>query len=398
MRQIADLLPAGVSGSLPEAVRATLEEARARVREAEAERVRALGRLEHIVDTAPNGWVVVDASGRIERINQAARSLLDLRREPVGLTPLEGLHAPEVIDAVAKTVATGEPTAARDFALADRDLSVSTHPLQPGVLAVIRDVSNERALDRARTEFVANVSHELRTPIAAILGYAETLLSTPGGLNEDVAWMTRTIQRNGERLRDLFDDLMQLYKLEARRRGFPTQPLDIGATVRDAVGPARDAATAKGLGFAVLADPGLVALASPQALSTLVLNLASNAVKYTPEGRVALEVVGLDHEVQVRVRDTGIGIPKAHHERVFERFYRVDEGRARDVGGTGLGLAIVKHLAEASGCRVSLESEEGKGSTFTVHLPRLPGPKPVRTWDVTLGVEDALGTSSQERG
>jgi two-component system phosphate regulon sensor histidine kinase PhoR len=374
-------------------------EALGRAEAADAERRAVAARMDRVADAAPNGWIVIDADDRIERTNAAARDLLGLRRDPVGLSPLEALHAAEVIDAIERARATNERTEPREFAVAERDLSVSAHPMRPGVLAIVRDVSRERALDRARTEFVANVSHELRTPIAAILGYSETLLATPGGLSGEVDLMARTIHRNGLRLRELFDDLLELYKLETRRRAPPVETVDLGELVRSAVSTARDVALARGLVFTVEAPAGLRVAASPQALSTMLLNLASNAVKYTPAGRVDVAVRVEAAEVCVDVRDTGIGIGRQHHERIFERFYRVDEGRARQIGGTGLGLAIVKHLADATGCRVSVDSDEGQGTTFTVHLPRPPERRTIRTWDVTL--DDGRGgagiVSSPER-
>lgn len=371
-------------GAPAERLEAALDAAARRVVEAEQRGVERERRLLRIADAAPNGWVVVDADGDIERLNVAALELLGLRAAPIGRSPLEGLHAPAVIDAIGHVQATGTAAAPTDFVHGARDLSVSAHPLEGGVLAVVRDVSDERALDRARTDFVANVSHELRTPIAAILGYAETVLDTPS-LPPEVGRMGQALLRNARRLRALFDDLLTLYKLEARRRPPDTSPVDVGELVRLAVTTARDNAAAKGVTFEVFAEAGPVVPASPEALSTIVSNLAGNAVKYTPSGgTIVVRVEADDTEARVRVRDTGVGIARQHHARIFERFYRVDEGRSREAGGTGLGLAIVKHLADASGCRVTVDSQEGRGAEFTVHLRRPVGPRPRITWDVTL--------------
>ncbi len=342
-------------------------------------------RLLQIADAAPNGWVVVDADGRIERLNAAALTLLGLRAAPVGRTPLEGLHAAAVIDVIDLVRATGSRVEERDFVLGDRDLAVSAHPLAGGALAIVRDVGAERALDRARTDFVANASHEMRTPIAAILGFAETLLATPGGLAPDVDQMGRTIQRNAHRLKALFDDLLMLHQLEARRRSPEAKTADLSKLVRVATFPSRDAAMAKGIGFEVAVPATCEVRVSPEAITTILANLAGNAVKYTPiGGRIRVSITELDEEVQVAIADTGPGIARQHHARIFERFYRVDDGRAREVGGTGLGLAIVKHLADASGCRVSVRSDEGEGATFVVHVRRSTAVRPNRTWESTL--------------
>jgi len=182
--------------------------------------------------------------------------------------------------------------------------------------------------------------------------------------------MAEAIHRNAHRLRDLFEDLLELSRIEARRRELPLQKLALAPLVAKAVTAAQDRAVQRKQKFLVEIPEELVAWANPEALGTIVGNLANNATNYTPEGgEIRVSAHRTPKEVVVEVRDNGIGIGRVHHQRIFERFYRVDEGRSRRVGGTGLGLAIVKHLAMASGCRLSLASEIGKGSVFMVHLP-----------------------------
>ncbi len=341
---------------------------------------RALERVFATFDAAPWGVLVIGADGRIELANKAMNQLLDFRREAIGARIVELLPPAELL-AVLDDALAGREGGPLDFVQGERDLAVSAHPAGDAVLVLVRDVSGERRLDRARTEFVANVSHELRTPIAAILGYAETLLDTPGGLPDDMAPLVRTIHRNGKRLRQLFEDLLSLYTIEARREEMPRDDVELSSVVPLAVVTAADAARTKKIAFFVDVPPELHAFTSREALSAVLGNLADNATKYTPEGgSVAVVAERVEDGVRIDVRDTGIGIPKAYQERVFERFYRVDEGRSRALGGTGLGLAIVKHLAMAGGFRVTVTSEEGKGSTFSVWIPAAVTPRVSRTW------------------
>jgi two-component system phosphate regulon sensor histidine kinase PhoR len=368
---VAGLAIAGVGGLLtpPVAVDGP-ERAEELARAAEAAAAEAVDRTWEILDALPRGLVVVGPDGRVQHANRALRELLGLQRDPVGLLPLEALHAVELAEAIDEAAAGREP-APRDVAVAERDLSVIAHPLAGGgVIALLRDVSADRLLERARTDFVANVSHELRTPVAAILGFSETLLDTPGGLPPEIATMGRAIQRNATRLRKLFEDLLALHRIETRRHEPPRSDVRLAPLLAEALVSAADAAASKGVAFDVDVAEDLSVRANPEALSAIVANLAANACKYTPSGgRVTVSAEVADDGVRVDVVDTGIGIPRAHHPRVFERFYRVDEGRAREVGGTGLGLAIAKHLAESTGCRITLQSEEGHGSTFSVHVP-----------------------------
>ncbi|MCB9662692.1 MAG: PAS domain-containing protein [Alphaproteobacteria bacterium] len=375
-------LPADLPGSAGRMARALTR----RLAEAEALATagrRATARTAEIIDAAPNGVLVVGADGRIEHANGALRALLGSERELVGLQPVEALAAVEILEALveAERVGTAPP---RDFVHGDLDLSVSAHAMSSGVLAVVRDVSRERQVERARTDFVANVSHELRTPITAIQGFTETLADTPD-VPPELLRLVQPIQRNVHRLRQLFEDLLTLHQIEARRRELPREDLELAPLLAEAVAPAVDQAAARQQGFELSCEPGLRALGNRQALSAIVGNLVGNACKYTPAGgQIRVEAHAAPDGVCIDVSDTGVGIPKTAQGRVFERFYRVDGGRARQIGGAGLGLAIVKHLAQASGARVTVRSEEGVGSTFTVHLPPAPRDRAARTWEDTL--------------
>jgi two-component system phosphate regulon sensor histidine kinase PhoR len=206
--------------------------------------------------------------------------------------------------------------------------------------------------------------------VAAIMGYAETLLDERERLDPGLVRLVEAVHRNGTRLRDLFEDLLQLSRIEARRGELPLMAVPLRPILEGAVASAADRAAHRKQDFALECPADLRARVNAEALGSIVGNLAMNACNYTPEGgRIRVIAEPAPGEVLVHVEDNGIGIDPAHHQRIFERFYRVDEGRSRSAGGTGLGLAIVKHLARASGCTVSLSSAVGQGSRFTVHIP-----------------------------
>jgi two-component system phosphate regulon sensor histidine kinase PhoR len=237
-------------------------------------------------------------------------------------------------------------------------------------LVVFRDVTDVRRLETMRRDFVANVSHELRTPVTAVRSAAETL---QGGAADDPRARQKfldAIARNAERLQRLIEDLLDLSKIESKQLALKTEPIDLQAITAHALGLVRERAEERGvrLVHAVGADVPH-AMADRRALEQILANLLENAVKYCPGATVTVRAAARDERVSVSIDDTGSGIAPQHVPRLFERFYRVDAGRSRDVGGTGLGLAIVKHLSEAMGGSVAVESVLGRGTTFTVTLP-----------------------------
>jgi two-component system phosphate regulon sensor histidine kinase PhoR len=242
-----------------------------------------------------------------------------------------------------------------------------------GVVALISDVTAIRRLEQVRIDFVANVSHELRTPLAAVMGALETL----GAPEQDPHTAGRFLDigtRNAARLQAIVSDLLDLSSIEAEGDRMPLEPTRVSAPLRAAAAALAGAAEQKGVHFEIPPMPARAVLvnANSQRLEQAFTNLLENAIKYTPAGgRVTARIVESDVEVRIEVADTGIGIPAASLPRVFERFYRVDRSRSREMGGTGLGLAIVKHVVRAHGGQVDVSSVEGAGSTFTITLPRL---------------------------
>ena len=240
-----------------------------------------------------------------------------------------------------------------------------------GAVLVLHDISELRRLERVRQDFVANVSHEFKTPLTAIRGFAETLLS---GALEDVDHRKRfveIIQEHAERLTRLTDDLLKLSTIEAGKMELELLTVNPADLVKMCVDTASFAAKKKQQAIKVDCARNLPAVRGDSGrLRDVLQNLLDNAVQYTPAGgQIIVSAVRDDGEIVFTVSDNGIGIPHAEQERIFERFYRVDEGRSREVGGTGLGLSIARHIAEAHGGRIWVESAIGQGSRFHFSVP-----------------------------
>ena len=240
-----------------------------------------------------------------------------------------------------------------------------------GAVLVLHDISELRRLERVRQDFVANVSHEFKTPLTAIRGFAETLLS---GALEDVDHRKRfveIIQEHAERLTRLTDDLLKLSTIEAGKMDLELLTVNPADLVKMCVDTANFAAEKKQQTIKVDCGRDLPAVRGDSGrLRDVLQNLLDNAVQYTPEGGHIIVSAARDGgEIVFTVADNGIGIPQAEQERIFERFYRVDEGRSREVGGTGLGLSIARHIAEAHGGRIWVESAIGQGSRFHFSVP-----------------------------
>ena len=229
--------------------------------------------------------------------------------------------------------------------------------------------NGESRFQRVRTDFVANASHELRTPIASVLGFAETLLQGSNKLDSEQKFLAEAILRNSKRLRDLLEDILHLARVEALEANLPTAPLHMLSVLQEAVAPSADLAARKSIEFVLVCPDKLEFSANKESIQTIVANLASNATKYTAEGgEVTVSCWVQDGGLNLVVKDNGLGIDPKVHDRVFERFYRVDVGRSRAQGGTGLGLALVKHLVLANNGTIKLESQLGQGSTFTIRF------------------------------
>lgn len=320
-----------------------------------------------------DGVVAVDAQGNITLMTERARELLGSYAGTVRRLSECGTHYLAVQAMLEKVMQGGEAfTQPLSITVpAERELEVYVSRLSgnaSGALAVISDVTRIRKLERMRSEFVANVTHELKTPLTSIRGYIELLMA-----EERDAQTTRSfyeiIEIEAERLQKLTDDLLQLSDIENGSTEREVTPIPLAETVEKVIKTLRPEAQARGISLHAFVEPGLQVVAAPHRLYQLIKNLMENAVKYNRDGGAVNLSAATERGVAViRVHDTGIGIPREHLDRIFERFYRVDKGRSRELGGTGLGLSIVKHIVNLYGGDVRVDSEPGVGTTFTVRL------------------------------
>ncbi|MBN1204643.1 MAG: PAS domain-containing protein [Myxococcaceae bacterium] len=332
--------------------------------------------LTAVLDGMIEGIWITDAEGTVVRHNDALREMLQPGNGGIaGQRPLALIRNEELNEAVRRACREGASSRLEltQEGLFPRTLAVRVTPLGkdlPGSAAVFHDITELRRLEKVRKDFVANVSHELRTPITAIRGYAETL---QGGALTDPAVapkMVEIIHRQSERLSELVEDLLELSRLESREVKLKIASVSLALAASRAAETVKPKAAGKDIHLELQVPPDLAAQGDERAVEQVLLNLLDNAVKYTPAGgRVELSGTREDGRCVVRVKDTGVGIEPRHLSRIFERFYRVDKGRSRDMGGTGLGLSIVKHLVGAMEGEVRVESQPNVGSTFVIFLP-----------------------------
>jgi two-component system phosphate regulon sensor histidine kinase PhoR len=351
-----------------------------RLEERLAEGARDRARTEAILTAMEDGLLAVDHRGHVLIANEALRQHLGLEN-PVGRHYLEAIRQREVGEALAQVLATGRRA----------ELEVELHHLRRafaltgvpfpafegaphGAVLTFHDVTERRRLERVRRDFVANASHELRTPLTSIRGFVEAL--EDGAVQEPptAERFLGKIRTHADRMAALVEDLLELSRLESGERAPQWDQVAPAEVAQDVVASLSGLAERKGMQLE-LHDRGAPAVTTDgERLHRILVNLVDNALKYTPDGgRVEVVVApGPQGGALVEVRDNGPGIPSEHLPRIFERFYRVDKARSRELGGTGLGLAIVRHLAEGMRASVSVTSSLGEGSCFSVTLPHKP--------------------------
>jgi two-component system phosphate regulon sensor histidine kinase PhoR len=330
-------------------------------------------RFETVLETMDQGVVAVDRQGKITMVNRAARRLLELPEEVLARPLLDFVRAPAMHDLVD---AAGEGRTAvvelEHGVSAPRRLRVQGNgQAGGGAVLVVQDVTEIRRLETVRRDFVANVSHELRTPIAVIRANAETLASGALDHPERAKVFVDALHRHAERLGSLVSDLLDISRIEAGRWEIAPKEIALAAVTRRTVEGLTSAASEREITLDVRVHEDLKVVADDAALEQVLVNLVANAIKYTQTGgRVELDATPADGgTVRMEVRDDGPGVDPKHRDRIFERFYRVDPGRSRDMGGTGLGLAIVRNLVEAMGGEVGVHPRRPRGSIFWFTLP-----------------------------
>ena len=330
--------------------------------------------LEGVLQGMNDGVLSVDKQGMILFLNQSARRLLG-KNLSVG-EKLDGSLLIMKIAEIMKNAVTNDSVSKQNLADEDgKQFTVYTAPI-PGQkiaasLAVLTDVTRLRKLERLRSEFVANVTHELKTPLTSIRGSIDLLKSADRD-EKTRRYFYDILDIEAERLQHLIDDMLVLSQIENAKDDPSAQPCDLRESISRCLERYQQTAQNSQVTLRMEAESGLFVSCSPTRLQQMLGNLVENAIKYNiPKGSVTVTASRQKMTAVIRVRDTGIGIAPEHFERLFERFYRVDTSRSREIGGTGLGLSIVKHLAVLYGGDVNVESEAGKGSTFTVRLPLL---------------------------
>lgn len=340
----------------------------------------ALGKLfEATLGGMREGLLVVDSDMRVVASNPAAHRLFNLTtggldsRRLTELTRNPAIYS-AFLDALNGNERSGVKVETHDpkrrvFDLRVVPLGVTGRKNTEGAIGVFFDITQLEKLERVRQEFLSNVSHELRTPLTAILAFVETL---EGGALEDSDNSRRflsIIRKNATRMNNLIADILELSAIETGNVGVHAEAIELTPLANEVITSLAAQAASRNVAVRTSIKPGTVVFADPRRLEQMLTNLVENAIKFNRDGGEVM--IGCENGVssRIRVQDTGEGIPAQHLERLFERFYRVDRARSKDLGGTGLGLAIVKHLARAHGGEVRVTSELGQGSVFEIDLP-----------------------------
>ena len=339
-------------------------------------------RSEAVLSSMIEGVLATDGNGRISISNRAAQRMLSLSSQNLLDRDLLAILRYPELHAAIKSAIDDKTTAKAEFETLNPDrrrikarATYLDNEPDEGVAIVLRDVTELHALENMRRDFVANVSHELKTPLASIKAYAETLrLGAINDQDKNLQFVDQ-IETQAELLNLQIQDLLEIARIESGTAAFNKENVDISYLCKQSVENLQAQATRRNveLRFETREAP-LLATAESNGVTTIVNNLVSNAIRYTPADGQVTVTTRLENEwAVIEVKDTGIGISQEQQLRVFERFYRVDTARSRDLGGTGLGLAIVKHLTQSLGGQVELESQIGKGSTFRIRFARIQG-------------------------
>jgi two-component system phosphate regulon sensor histidine kinase PhoR len=328
-----------------------------------------------------DGLVVVDDLRRVRLANREFRRVFGLEENVAGETLLELIRHASVDRLVMEAIRAGEPrreSIQMSRGVSEgREMEVSAVPLgensarMGGAVVLFRDVTQLQQMEEMRREFVANVSHELRTPLSIFRGYLETLLDDPQQPPGELLRILEIMERHSDRLNALVEDVLSLARLESPGAELDLSEIDLAELLHSIMRDWEKRFAARQLKSHLDLPEDLPLLKADESrLQEVIYNLLDNAVKYSPAGgTISLRAAVAGDRVRVSVADQGIGIREGDLPRIFERFYRADKGRSRELGGTGLGLSIVKHIVQLHGGTVEAESEPGKGTTISVLLP-----------------------------
>ncbi|MFC4075755.1 two-component system histidine kinase PnpS [Salinithrix halophila] len=335
-------------------------------------------RLTGVIETMESGLLMVDPKERVTLANQAIQRFFDLKPSQLLNKPLPERPVLHDLNTLIRRCRESGETVRDELHLyfpKERIIEANLTPIWGekggmGVVALLHDITPIRYLEKLRTEFVANVSHELKTPVTSLRGFTETLLDGAAEDPEMRQEFLEIIQNESLRLERLISDLLDLSKIESRKVRLDLEEITIHELVPPIVKTVEEQIRKRELSFELNLGNNFTVQVDKDRFSQVLVNLLSNAMAYTPAGGKIGLSAGEDEKCWwIRVVDTGIGIPEEDLPRIFERFYRVDKARSRESGGTGLGLAIVKHLVEAHQGTIHVESQVGKGTTFTLCFP-----------------------------
>lgn len=326
-----------------------------------------------VLRSMTEGVLAVDEQRQITLANLAVENLFSVTEpEILGKTVRLGIRNNEIADLVEEVLKSGH-TIEREIDIVvpiEKSFVALASPIREGgAVCVLHDITELKKLEKYRSEFLANISHELKTPLTAVRNYVETLLSGALEDQEHNREFLNKIDKHALNLSALIDDILELSSLEGKKEIGPNTRFDLSTVVNHAVETVAGKAKRKGIKLEKGCEPCEI-LGLEDHILRAIMNLLDNAINYTPEGgKVKIACRMRNNQVEVEVSDTGIGIPEEHLPRIFERFYRVDKARSRDLGGTGLGLAIVKHVMNLHNGKVEVESQPGQGSRFTLIFP-----------------------------
>lgn len=338
--------------------------------------------LETVLSSMMEGVIAVNNEERIIRMNEASAGFFDCDPEICQGRDLQEVIRNSALQQFVRSALSSREPREDDIIVylnGESTLNLKSSPLLDankesiGTLVVFNDVTQLRRLENMRRDFVANVSHEIKTPLTAIKGFVETLHRGNVDDPQEARRFLGIIQKHADRLSSIVEDLLSLSRIEQEDEGktIKLKEGDVNDVFQSAMQICRSKAEEKNITIRPVCDEQISAKFDTTLLEQAVVNLLDNAIKYSePKNTILLKAQRNNSEIRISVEDQGIGIAKKHLPRLFERFYRVDRARSRNLGGTGLGLAIVKHIAQAHGGRITVESTLGVGSVFTIHLPQ----------------------------
>lgn len=339
-------------------------------------------KVETIMNSMVNGILAVDSKLKIVLANEMAREMfhVDSKANIIGINMIEVIRNNQINNIIREAIEKNSPRVNEILVNPPEEkvFRVYTSPIKPidgtstnsGAIAIIQDITNIKKLEKIRTEFVSNVTHELKTPLTSIKGFIETLRA--GAINDpDVAEkFLEIIDIESERLYTLINDILELSEIETRQKDSNIRPNNLNSIIEEVISFLQGVADKKKIVITNETKGDIIISVNRNRIKQMLINLIDNGIKYNYEnGKVSINAYKEEGSTVISVKDTGIGISREHQSRIFERFYRVDKGRSRDIGGTGLGLSIVKHIVNLYNGDIKVYSEPGKGTEFIIRLP-----------------------------